>query len=233
MKINLKDSLIIGLTGHAKSGKDTLAEAIWSHVAKSNMFNSKPTDMHKLAFADGIREIGEIFGFTKEQLTNQDLKETFVHPVWNITPRVFMQRVGSEMFRNHLDKDCWVKLLMQKIDRIVSWNHVPESEFQLGLADCKDNEPRTYVRHCILVTDVRFPNEAQTIKEAGGIIVRVTRPTDGDSSEADWKKHESEAFINEMKVDLDICNCGTLEDFKEHAPEMVAQRVKERLDITL
>ena len=232
MKINLKDSLIIGLTGHAKSGKDTLAEAIWSHVAKSNMFNSKPTDMHKLAFADGIREIGEIFGFTKEQLTNQDLKETFVHPVWNITPRVFMQRVGSEMFRNHLDKDCWVKLLMQKIDRIVSWNHVPESEFQLGLADCKDDEPRTYVRHCILVTDVRFPNEAQAIKDAGGFIVRVTRPGNAEGQE-EWKKHESEAFIDTMDVDLEIINTKTLEEFKESAPKAVAEMIKIRDGITL
>lgn len=232
MKINLKDSLIIGLTGHAKSGKDTLAEAIWSHVAKSNMFNGKPTDMHKLAFADGIREIGEIFGFTKEQLTNQDLKETFVHPVWNITPRVFMQRVGSEMFRNHLDKDCWVKLLMQKIDRIVSFNPVPESEFQLGLADCKDTEPRTYVRHCILITDVRFPNEAQAIKDAGGIIVRVTRPGNSGGQE-EWKKHESEAFIDTMDVDLEIINNKTLEEFKESAPKAVADLVKTRGGITL
>ena len=106
MNIELKDSLIIGLTGHAKSGKDTLAGALWTYAALGKQFKGGRTEWHKLAFADGIRKIGKIFGFTEEQMTNQELKETFVHPVWNITPRVFMQRVGSEMFRNHLDKDC-------------------------------------------------------------------------------------------------------------------------------
>jgi len=233
MNIELKDALIIGLTGHAKSGKDTLAGALWTYTAESNLHNGKPTAGHKLAFADGIRETGTIFGFTEEQLTNQELKETFVHPVWNITPRVFMQRVGSEMFRNHLDKDCWVKLVMEKIRKIISWCPRPVEDFQLGLGAAKITEPRTYARNFILVTDVRFPNEAQAIKDAGGIIVRVTRPTNDDSGEADWKKHESEAFIDEMKVNLDICNSGTLEDFKKHAPEMVAHRVKERLGITM
>lgn len=233
MNIELKDALIIGLTGHAKSGKDTLSNALWTYAALDKPFNGSRTEWHKLAFADGIRKIGKIFGFTEEQLTNQELKETFVHPVWNITPRVFMQRVGSEMFRNHLDKDCWVKLVMQEIKSKVSFYPISKEAFQMSLADQNDDEPKTYVRHCFIITDVRFPNEAQAIKDAGGIIVRVTRPGNDDSGEADWKKHESEAFIDKMEVDLDICNCGTLEDFKKHAPEMVAQRVKERLGITL
>lgn len=233
MKIDLKDAVIIGLTGHAKSGKDTLFDALLKYANYGKLFNGICTEWHKLAFADGIRKIGKIFGFTEEQLTNQELKETFVHPVWNITPRVFMQRVGSEMFRNHLDKDCWVKLVMQEIKNKTSFPQISKEEFQMSLVNRPDDEPKTYVRHCFIVTDVRFPNEAQAIKDAGGIIVRVTRPTNSDNGEADWKKHESEAFIDEMKVDLDICNCGTLEDFKTHAPEMVAHRVKERFGITL
>ena len=126
-----------------------------------------------------------------------------------------------------------MKLVMQEIKNDVSFYPISKEDFQMGLADQNDDEPKTYVRHCFIITDVRFPNEAQAIKEAGGIIVRVTRPTNDDSGEAAWKKHESEAFIDEMKVDLDICNCGTLEDFKKHAPEMVAHRVKERLGITM
>ena len=101
--------LIIGLVGKAKSGKDTAARAILASC------ESVGRSCRQMAFADPIRQIGEIFGFPKDALRDQNLKEKYEHEIFKITPRQFMQKVGTEMFRDNLDKDCWVKLLEREI----------------------------------------------------------------------------------------------------------------------
>jgi hypothetical protein len=58
-----------------------------------------------------------------------------------------------------------------------------------------------------IITDTRFPNEAQAIKDAGGIIIRVTRPGIGPVND-----HPSETGLNQWKFDYEIQNDGTLEN---------------------
>lgn len=178
--------LIIGLVGKAKSGKDTAARSIISCCETAGC------DAVKKAFADPIRQIGEIFGFTEEVMTNQMLKEEWKHPIFSITPRKFMQMVGSDLFRNHLDKDCWVKLMECEIDRykLDALNViVPNPE------DKSIWVPKTV----IIISDVRFPNELEMIKKNDGLIVKIER-TSG-VSDGEWRQHESEKYIDELKYD--------------------------------
>ena len=56
-------------------------------------------------------------------------------------------------------------------------------------------------------TDVRFENEAQFIRDRGGIIIRVIRP---DLVSHDT--HESEVEQHSISADYTVVNAGTIED---------------------
>ena len=182
--------LIIGLVGKAKSGKDTAATLI------EQICNIKGVSVEREAFANAIREIGRIFGFPEETLTCQELKESYLHPLFNITPRKFMQMVGSDLFRDHLDKDCWVKLILQKINALADDAKKSYNEVARHYED-----ERWAPDSVMIITDVRFPNEVDMIRSQGGFIVKIERTNGGDSDDA-WRQHESEKYIDEIKPDI-------------------------------
>ena len=72
----------------------------------------------------------------------------------HLTPRWVLQYWGTEVCRKAFNDDIWIASLENK------------------LRNSKDD---------IVISDCRFPNEIKSIKEAGGIVVRVVR---GD--EPDW-----------------------------------------------
>jgi hypothetical protein len=55
-------------------------------------------------------------------------------------------------------------------------------------------------------TDVRFQNEADHVREHGGIIVRIVRP------EIISGEHESELKQCEVAADIEVVNDGSIED---------------------
>lgn len=139
----LKRPIIIGIVGHARSGKDTLTDMMMTVLKNKH----KQTSV-KRAFADPIREIGKLFGYTEKMMTDQELK-TVPHRFWDIPFRKFAQMVGTEMFRNIWRQDVWVKMFEQ---RLASTDNF------------------------VFVTDVRFINEAKAVSDMGGIVIKVTKP---------------------------------------------------------
>lgn len=67
-----------------------------------------------------------------------------------------------------------------------------------------------------IITDVRFPNEAQAIKDRGGIILRIDRPAKVDLGprRTDWM-HSSETALDTWEFDYEIDNDGGVEDLME------------------
>jgi hypothetical protein len=59
-----------------------------------------------------------------------------------------------------------------------------------------------------VITDVRFPNEAEAIKENGGVVMMLVRDTG-----AAYDYHSSEAIDN-IVSDYFIDNRGTLKELK-------------------
>ena len=138
--------VIVGITGHAGSGKDSSTDYLTTIL---------PDNSKVLHFADKLKAIGRLF-FTDEQLKDRRLKET-TDEFWGISPRKFLQMCGTEMFRNVWREDIWTKCLEREI------------MYMQGNAD--EN-----AKGCIVfVPDVRFHNEADTIHKLGGIVVRVVR----------------------------------------------------------
>ena len=65
-------------------------------------------------------------------------------------------------------------------------------------------------KEVLVVTDVRYPNEAELVKQAGGIMIRVDRRTGLEDA------HSSENLLDDFEgFDYRLTNNGTMFDLKE------------------
>jgi hypothetical protein len=62
-----------------------------------------------------------------------------------------------------------------------------------------------YSAENVVFSDVRYPNEAQAIKDKGGIMIRITKPNVGPVND-----HISDKALDGYEVDFTIKNSGTL-----------------------
>jgi len=91
---------IIGITGKARTGKDTAAEYLWRQYGFT-----------RLAFADPVKLAAQvIFGLSRQQTWDSDEKEKLV-PYWDMTPRRMFQVLGTDLCRKEFGEDVWVKRL--------------------------------------------------------------------------------------------------------------------------
>jgi hypothetical protein len=141
----------------------------------------------KYALADVMKDACRVvFGWDDRHLYGE-LKDV-VDPAFGISPRHALQSLGTQWGQWELSKydsfsdvtgrKLWVNSLLAKID---------------GNA---------------VISDVRFPHEAEAIKERGGIIIMVRRTFSIDLS------HESERAVDEIHADYTIQNRGTLVDLE-------------------
>ena len=68
----------------------------------------------------------------------------------------------------------------------------------------------------VIVSDVRFPNEAKAVKARGGIVIKVVRP---DVKAED--SHQSETLIDEIDADYTLWNATTLENLEANVDSLV------------
>lgn len=169
----------IGLVGRARSGKDTVAH----HLVEKHGYT-------RVAFADRMRDAVEalnpmirldVDGLQHICTLKQGLKMYGWEGLKVYSPdiRGYLQRMGTEVGRDMFGENFWV---MQAISVANQYEQV-------------------------VFSDVRYPNEAERIRDAGGILWRVERDGIEKSDE-----HTSEALIETIKVDSVIKNNGTLEE---------------------
>jgi deoxynucleotide monophosphate kinase-like protein len=103
-----------------------------------------------------------------------------------------LQLIGTECFRDLVDKDVWVRALFDR------WE--------------KEGRPP------MVISDVRFPNEAAAIRAAGGVALLVRRDTTATPGFAGGRvtEHSSERALNDDEPDHVFYNSGTLDDL-DHA----------------
>lgn len=212
-----KKPLVIGIAGRMCSGKDTLAEFI------KNASDKKIEIVH---MADALKQVAGVFGFTHEQLNNQKLK-CVTDEFWGITPRKFLQIVGTEMFRNRFRSDVWTRQLERRIKENINGADV------------------------FIVADIRFVNEADLIEKAHGLLIGIFREEAEAAFYAKMKRarismflqkipvlgrficnllskmgihlesvHPSECEIDMMDFDLRINNDASLEHLKDEAGQI-------------
>ena len=202
--------MIIGLVGLKGCGKDTAADYFITHY----------DNWIKGSFADSLKDTCAcVFGWDRELLEgsthdSRAWRET-VDTWWseklnrpNFTPRVALQIVGTELWRNQFHDDIWLL------------------SFEKKLLTIKEN---------VIITDCRFPNEIELIQRLKGKIVRVKRGEDPPwwdtavedndrQDEAHYNPilprtypevHASESSWAGCTEDYVIVNDGTLEDLEE------------------
>lgn len=102
---------LIGITGKARSGKDTVARYLWERYGYT-----------RIAFADPLKAAAQqMFGLSHEATWSDELKETIV-PYWNKSPRQIFQLLGTECVKPHFGDDIWIKRFC------LSANALPEDD---------------------------------------------------------------------------------------------------------
>lgn len=143
----------------------------------------------KLTLAEPLKEICKIlFNFSDEQLYGN--KKEVIDEYWKITPRRIFQYFGTDILRKDVSKiipdineDFWINMIIKKI---------------------KDSDIKYHV-----ISDVRFQNEIDKIRENNGIIIKIERNI---SVKYNTDNHESENNIDFLIGDYLLVNNGT---FKE------------------
>lgn len=165
---------LIGLTGRAGSGKDT-----------AGLYLAERYGFVEASFAEPIREmacmLAEHVGLYHSWVTEPSMKNLPM-PGFAFSARQLMQRIGTEAVRT-LDPNAWITALARHV----------------GLG-----EGMTPVHDRIVITDVRFPNEAAWLELNAGHLLRLQR-----TAAAPVAEHESERHIDAFKA-LDVDNDGTL-----------------------
>lgn len=182
--------MLIGLCGYAGVGKDTAAQVLLDELG-----------FQRIAFADPIKGAllaldplipGEDGG---PVLRLSEFCQT--HPWSEVKDypevRRLMQTMGTEVGRNLFDPDVWVKLAKRKL------------ESTLSVGD-------------VVVTDIRFPNEARLIRGYGGVLVRLERPGFGPVNE-----HVSDRASERWSYDRRVDNDGEVEALYAKLRQMVTE----------
>jgi hypothetical protein len=141
--------MIIGVTGFIGSGKDTIAD----YLVNFHEFRRE-------SFANTLKDaVSAVFGWDRTMLEGRtkaarEWREK-IDPWWaerlgmpTLTPRWVLQYWGTEVCRKAFHDDIWIASLENK------------------LRNSRDN---------IVISDCRFPNEIDSIRNAGGKIVWVRR----------------------------------------------------------
>lgn len=199
--------MLIALSGYARSGKDTLAKAL----IKNHGFE-------RVSFADKLREAlyalnpqvgpnvlvadlhtsgseGSIH-FKNESAFLQDVIEEYGWDGYKETTygaeiRRLLQRLGTETGRQVLGENIWVE------------------------AAFKGAQEEGVVKN-LVVTDCRFPNEAQAVKDRGGYIVRIDRPGVNPAN-----AHESETGLDRWAFDAYVYNNRDVAELWTTADQLV------------
>lgn len=209
--------MIIGLSGRMGSGKDTAAV-----IMMKLLYDLNNEEWHNKKFANKLKLVTAILtGTPLHYLESQEIKAMEMPDCWDYnydlidhdnqqiigrgivkledrrkkyTYREFLQRVGTEAMRNGIHQNVWVNALFADYDE-------------------EENKSKW------IISDVRFKNEAEAIKQLGGIIIRIDR----DLPEVENSNHPSEHDLDNWEFDYTVTNNGTKDELAEKLQEILLQ----------
>jgi hypothetical protein len=239
-------SIILGIEGHKQTGKDTFASRLTERRGYTRIAFADPlrdlllainpvviplrsenavrfSENPDLLLLDRFREaveahLGFVGGGNPDQsvdallaldpytVVGERLTDVIPEVGWDYAKerlpevRRLLQRLGTESIREYYGDDIWVNRGLKSAAAV--------------------NGP-------VVITDVRFPNEADAIKRAGGVLIRITRPDRDTSRDA---SHASETHIDTLPVDMVIANDAEIKDLwtKAEAVADAASRIAVR-----
>lgn len=188
--------MIIGLVGNEGSGKDLIAG-----------YMRKCYNFRQYCLADPIKNIAyEVFGWDKDKLYSKDKDQ--VDPITGIKPREFLKWLGTDIFQYEIHK----KFPNLKISERCIWANCMKQYIEI----------HSHNSH-IVISDVRFKHEANTILKAGGYLIYVDRINTNPSH-----TYEILELLNETNPDTDrqwiydtIDNNGTYNELYKNVDSLL------------
>ena len=149
-----------------------------------------------MAFADPIRAmLRELLtgnGISDEYIDSRAFKEKVI-PELGVSYRQMAQTLGTEWGRS-LHADFWLRLA------------------GAYMADLAESDGHSH----FVISDVRFVNEAQWVRDRGGIIWRIERP-----GVVPVRAHVSEQELYHFGADQVIQNTGSIDDLRRAVVEAI------------
>jgi len=183
---------LIGITGPAGSGKSTVADLLKQYHG-----------FVEVAFADVMKRFcKEVFGWSDDTLWGPSEARNTPDPraPW-LTPRRALQTLGTEWGRA-LYRNVWVDSALRVVKKLAAdpaLRYYPD----MGLVCVGKAKPLTGV----VISDVRFDNEATAIRAAGGCIWRLEvnglHASDTHPSEAGVPQHNTDQILHNDKQSID------------------------------
>lgn len=137
-------------------------------VAYQIIENFKEKKFKNKKFAFYVKKIVSMMtGISINDIFNRDIKEKYLDD-WGMTVGEMFQIFGTDAVRDNLHINAWILTLF---------------------ANSKNEN--------IVISDVRFKNEADFVKEKGGILIRL----EGDPKKL--RQHETRNLLHESETDLD------------------------------
>jgi hypothetical protein len=195
--------MIFGVVGFIGSGKGTVGKYL--------------TDVHDYAttsFAKTLKDsVASMFCWPREMIEgdtpeSREWREQ-ADPWWSkkfgrpVTPRWALQYFGTDVVRMHFNTNMWI------------WS------VERQISDHGDK---------IIITDARFPNELNLIRELGGKIIWVRRTDLPEWYDSALRQNQNASYEMSTKypdvhpsewawigspIDCTIMNCGTKDDLYE------------------
>lgn len=182
---------IIGINGRINHGKDEVAKIIqyltfinskkelnnyctYDHFKNSSLTMMSLWQVKKMAYK--LKQIASILlNVPVTKFEDRDFKDIQLPVEWDyMTIRTFLQKLGTEAMREGLHQNTWANAFWSDFDE--------------------------YNDHW-LITDIRFPNEYESVKDRNGIVIKVVRDIEIPKHE-----HESETALDSYRFDYVINN---------------------------
>lgn len=187
---------LVGIGGKLRSGKDAFADHLVSAHGFTKMNMSDPMNAAARVMNPWIpvsKPSGALVWVRYADLVDEI---GFTEAKKNPEVRRFLQVTGADFGRDMVDVNIWQRMHSRNIDRAIA----------TGLK--------------VVITGVRFPNEADMISDRAGTLVWVNRP-DVSGLAGALAAHTTETGITADAFDLVVQNDGTLADLYSQADSLV------------
>ena len=150
------------------------------------------------AMADPIKRIAMVLGFTRSEVYGTQDEKRAPSMRWGVSARSFLQRFGTDVCGTYLPTllpelaNVWIRL------------------FEHFLAD----------HPAVVVSDVRFLDEAEMIRRHGGILIHIVRELETIDT------HRSETEQGHITAEYTLLNNGTLSDLETRLCAIVCEHLQ-------
>lgn len=224
--------IIMGISGLAGTGKTSVAEAIvpkarfiersdfiWDHIffalplyelasIKTNVRGLREKDRQLYEIHDVLYDL--FGGSPIADVPDYNELTKLVHDIYNlpieqdVKPRSFLQKAG-DLCRD-VRPDCFAKWAVNKSKKLYHTNKLHQNY----LNEASGDDPDTEMPFIVIVSDVRFKNEAEHILDAdNGVLINFSASDevrfqrlmdrDGYMMSEEQRKHKSENEMDAVK----------------------------------